>query len=98
MLPVLTPEQMAACDRAAIEAGNPEGVLIERAAGAVARAARSMLGGVYGRRAVVVCGKGSNGQDGRVAAAILRRWGVGVDGLALADGIDRAAFERSVAR
>ena len=34
-----------------------------------------LLGGAYGRRVVVVAGKGNNGADGRVAAARLRRRG-----------------------
>jgi ADP-dependent NAD(P)H-hydrate dehydratase / NAD(P)H-hydrate epimerase len=58
--------------------GIDESVLIGRAGSAVAWVARSMLGGVYGRRAVVLAGPGNNGADGRVAATILRRWGVGV--------------------
>jgi NAD(P)H-hydrate epimerase len=37
-----------------------------------------MLGGAYGRRVVVVAGKGSNGADGRVAAAVLERRGARV--------------------
>jgi NAD(P)H-hydrate epimerase len=35
-----------------------------------------MLGGGYGRRVVVLAGKGNNGADGHAAAAILRRRGV----------------------
>jgi NAD(P)H-hydrate epimerase len=38
-----------------------------------------MLGGGYGRRVVVVAGKGNNGNDGREAATHLRRRGVRVD-------------------
>lgn len=76
MIPVLTPEEMRAVDRAAPE---PEEVLVERAGAAVARAALSMLGGAYGRRVVVVAGKGNNGADGRVAAERLRRRGVRVE-------------------
>ena len=34
-----------------------------------------MLGGTYGRRVVVVCGKGNNGADGRVAARRAARLG-----------------------
>ena len=41
---------------------------MERAGRAVAWAVRRRLDGVYGRRAVVVCGKGNNGGDGLVAA------------------------------
>ena len=66
---------MRAVDRAAPE---PEEVLVERAGSAVARAALSMLGGAYGRRVVIVAGKGNNGADGRVAATLLRRRGVRV--------------------
>ena len=51
---------------------------MERAGRAVARAAADVMGGAYGRRAVVVCGKGNNGGDGFVAARHLARWGVRV--------------------
>lgn len=73
MLPVLTPQEMAAVDAAAPE---PVEVLITRAGGAVARAAVRMLGGTYGRRVVVVAGRGNNGNDGRDAARRLARRGV----------------------
>lgn len=75
MIPVVTPEEMAAIDRAAPE---PVEVLIGRAGGAVARAALRMLGGSYGRRVVVLAGKGNNGNDGREAARRLRARGVRV--------------------
>jgi NAD(P)H-hydrate epimerase len=75
MIPVLTPEEMAAVDATAPE---PVEVLIERAGAAVAREALDLLGGAYGRRVVVVAGKGNNGNDGRVAAVRLRRRGVRV--------------------
>ena len=75
MIPVLTPEEMKAVDAAATEAVE---ALVTRAGAAVARAALRLLGGGYGRRVVVVAGKGSNGADGRVAAASLRRRGVRV--------------------
>ncbi|MGH9074635.1 MAG: NAD(P)H-hydrate dehydratase, partial [Acidimicrobiales bacterium] len=39
---------------------------------------RRRLGRTYGRRVVVVAGPGHNGDDGRVAAALLQRWGVRV--------------------
>ena len=78
MLTVLTPSQMAAVDAAAAE---PVEVLIGRAAGAVARAAVDLMGGTYGRRVVVVAGPGHNGEDGRVAAALLARRGVRVTGV-----------------
>ena len=76
MIPVVTPEEMGAIDAAAPE---PVEVLIGRAGSAVARAAVRMLGGTYGRRVVVIAGKGNNGNDGRDAARRLRRRGVRVE-------------------
>ncbi len=75
MLPVLTPDEMAAVDGAAPE---PVEVLVGRAGAAVAHAALDLLGGAYGRRVVVVAGKGNNGNDGRDAARRLERRGVRV--------------------
>jgi NAD(P)H-hydrate epimerase len=85
MIPVLTPEEMAAVDAAAPE---PVEVLIERAGAGVAREALDLLDGAYGRRVVVVAGKGNNGNDGRAAAARLRRRGVRV---AVVDAADAPA-------
>lgn len=96
--PVLTPAEMAEADRAAIAAGTPESVLVERAGRAVVRHAVRMLGGTYGRRVVVVCGKGNNGADGLVAARVLRGHGIGVDVFELASGFDHAALRRALAR
>src|ERR687884_1214691 len=79
MRPILTPAEMAARDSAAIAGGVSEATLVERAGGAVARSARRLLGGTYGRRVVIVCGKGNNGADGRVAGRRLVGWGVRVD-------------------
>ena len=73
MIPIITPEQMAAIDAAAPE---PVEVLIERAGAAVARVAVDVMGGCYGRRMVVLAGPGNNGADGRAAAHRLRRAGV----------------------
>jgi NAD(P)H-hydrate epimerase len=89
---------MGEADRRAIAAGTAEEVLVERAGAAVARHALRMLGGCYGRRAVVVHGKGNNGADGVVAARRLRARGVGVDVFALADGIAATALQRALAR
>ena len=98
MKPVLTPAEMAAADQRAIAAGTPEAVLVERAGRAVARHALEMLGGSYGRRVVVVCGKGNNGADGRVGVRVLRSGGTGVDELLLEDGFDVAVLRRALAR
>jgi NAD(P)H-hydrate epimerase len=75
MKPVLTVEEMAAVDR---DAAEPVEVLVHRAGGAVALAAKRLMGGTYGRRVVVVAGKGNNGADGRDAAERLRRAGARV--------------------
>jgi len=75
VIPIVTPTEMAAIDAAAPE---PVEVLIERAGSAVARLAREMLGGTYGRTVNVIVGKGNNGNDGRVAADRLRDRGVRV--------------------
>jgi NAD(P)H-hydrate epimerase len=86
VIPIVTPEEMAAVDAAAPE---PVEVLIDRAGAAVARAALEMLGGAYGRRVVVVAGKGNNGADGRAAATRLARRGVRVSVIATTDAPER---------
>ncbi|MBI4260469.1 MAG: NAD(P)H-hydrate dehydratase [Actinobacteria bacterium] len=85
MRPVLTPAQCAALDRESRARGVPVDALMERAGRAVAVAAARLAGGTYGRRAVVVCGKGNNGGDGLVAARYLSRWGIRVTALLLAE-------------
>jgi NAD(P)H-hydrate repair Nnr-like enzyme with NAD(P)H-hydrate epimerase domain len=98
VLPVVTPEEMAAADAATIAAGIPQAVLMERAGRAVARATLRKLGGSYGRHVVVVCGKGNNGGDGLVAARALRRAGVRVAVFAVAAGLDRVDAQRAFDR
>src|SRR2546422_4686292 len=66
---------MAAADQATIAAGTPSLVLMERAGWAVAKAVVRAGGGTYGRRVLVVCGKGNNAGDGLVAARLLAAWG-----------------------
>ena len=85
MIPVVTPDEMRVIDAAATE---PVEVLIGRAGAAVARAAVRMMGGTYGRRVVVIAGKGNNGADGRVAAERLRKRGVQVTVLDAAEPHD----------
>jgi NAD(P)H-hydrate epimerase len=80
--PVLTPEEMAEVDKAAPE---PVQVLVRRAGTAVARQARALMGGAYGRRVTVVAGRGNNGADGRVAAELLAGMGAGTDVIEAAD-------------
>jgi hydroxyethylthiazole kinase-like uncharacterized protein yjeF len=69
---ILTVEQMAQADRAAIADGTPGVELMERAGRAVADTVASR----YAPRPVVVlAGQGGNGGDGYVAARWLREWG-----------------------
>jgi hydroxyethylthiazole kinase-like uncharacterized protein yjeF len=79
--PVLTIAQMQTVDARAL-ATTPIEQLVERAGTAVARAALDLMGGAYGRRTVLICGRGNNGADGRVAARLLARRGVHVTLLA----------------
>ncbi len=67
MQPVLTIAEMQAVDARALESA-PIDELVARAGTAVALEAIALMGGAYGRRVVLVCGKGNNGADGRVAA------------------------------
>ena len=95
---LVTPEAMGEADRRTVAAGTPVAVLMTRAGRAVAWEVRNVLGGCYGRRAVVVCGNGNNGGDGLVTADALRAWGVRVAVFEIAPGVDRAAFDRELAR
>ena len=89
MKPVLTVEQMRAVDAEALAAGLSEELLVERAGTAVAVGALRLMGGAYGRRVVVVAGKGNNGADGRVAADRLARRGARVTVLSAAEAPER---------
>ena len=77
MRAVLTRDEMRAADAAALATVSHE-TLVDRAGTAAGHAALRLLGGAYGRRVVVVVGKGSNGADGRVAASFLARRGARV--------------------
>jgi len=89
---------MAEADRRTIAAGTPVQTLMDRAGRAVAWEIRRRLDGVYGRRAVVVCGKGNNGGDGLVTAAVLTGWGVAVDVVELATPPPADTVARALAR
>jgi len=66
---------MRNADAAALAVVSDSGVFIRRAGHAVARAAKQMMSGAYGRRVALVAGPGNNGNDGRVAAEWLASWG-----------------------
>ena len=85
---------MARADAAAIDAGTPAEVLMDRAGRAVARAVIEVAGGRYGRHVIVVCGRGSNGGDGFAAARALTREGLRVTCLSVADPADSRGAAR----
>lgn len=78
MIPVLTPQQMRDADAVALSGVRDPQVFIRRAGHAVAHTAKTMMGGAYGKRVVVVAGPGNNGNDGRVAGEWLSQWGAHV--------------------
>jgi ADP-dependent NAD(P)H-hydrate dehydratase / NAD(P)H-hydrate epimerase len=71
-LEILTVAEMTASDRAAITAGTPGSVLMERAGGRVADAICARW---TPRRVVILCGPGNNGGDGYVVARRLAEAG-----------------------
>lgn len=66
---------MRAADAAALDVVEDAHLFIRRAGYATAVVAKKMMHGAYGRRVVLVAGKGHNGDDGRVAASWLTEWG-----------------------
>jgi hydroxyethylthiazole kinase-like uncharacterized protein yjeF len=80
-LPLLTPDEMAAVDRAAIAGGASGFSLMQSAGAAVARALRRRFRPC---QTVVLAGPGNNGGDGYVVARLLERegWPVSVAALA----------------
>lgn len=94
MIPVLTAAETRELDRRTEERGVSIERLMERAGDGVARAARDVAGGVYGRRVVAVCGKGNNGGDALVAARLLAGWGMRAAVVLLADPDDLSDLAR----
>ena len=96
---LLTTAEMAAADRAAIEAGTPGIELMEAAGAAVAREIRLRW---RPRPAAILCGPGNNGGDGFVVGRLLVEAGWPVSVLHAPQperlrGDARTAFERWVA-
>lgn len=75
---VVTSEQMREIEQRAAAIGLPSEVLMEKAGLAVAREVKGWLGGVAGRRILVLVGPGNNGGDGLVTARHLHDWGADV--------------------
>ena len=80
LLELLTPEEMARADQAALASGIPGPALMQAAGAAVARAVRARFRPC---RTLVLAGPGNNGGDGYVAARLLERagWPVAVAAL-----------------
>jgi hydroxyethylthiazole kinase-like uncharacterized protein yjeF len=93
--PVLSVAEMKQVDAAALE-HVAQSTLVERAGTAAAVGALRLMGGAYGRRVVVVAGKGNNGADGRVAAARLARRGARVELFDAATAPERIGLARAV--
>jgi len=83
--PILSPAESAALDRETQARGITASSLMDNAGRAMARAAATATGGLYGRRAVAVCGKGNNGGDGLVAARYLAQFGMHATAVLLED-------------
>lgn len=80
-IPLLTAQQMRACDQYAIEKREiPSQILMERAAHAVVEAIQERHNGALrdGKRVVVLCGSGNNGGDGFAVARFLAQDGAAV--------------------
>lgn len=75
---LLTPEEMARCDRAAMER-TPSRTLMERAAHACADAVSAMLSRNGNDRVFVLAGTGNNGGDGIACARFLCEAGIPAD-------------------
>lgn len=91
MKPILSPAEAATLDRETQARGIPAEALMEAAGREVADGALRLLGGAYGRRAVVLCGKGNNGGDGLVAARHLDAGGVRTTVVMLQDDVREPA-------
>lgn len=77
MAELYTPAQVARLDQAAIQAGVPGEVLMERAGRRLWQEIRRRW--PRARRLVAVCGGGNNGGDGYVVARLARRAGLAVE-------------------
>jgi hydroxyethylthiazole kinase-like uncharacterized protein yjeF len=86
-----TVEQVRAAE-AALMARLPHGALMQRAAAGLAAAIADFLGGVYGRRVVLLVGSGDNGGDALHAGALLARRGASVEAWLLGDRAHQAGL------
>ena len=88
MRPILTAAQMRSAEQAAIDAGTPVDLLMERAGSALAEAAVRFAGELP---TLILCGPGNNGGDGYVAARHLADRGIPVRVAAMAEPVTDVA-------
>lgn len=81
-----TVEQVRAAE-SRLMAQLPEGALMQRAATGLAHAVAELLGGVYGRRVLLLVGSGDNGGDALFAGATLARRGARVEAWQLGEEV-----------
>ena len=75
---IVTPAEMARLERGTTAFGLSTDDLMEQAGLAIAQEIRRAVGGVAGKRVLMLVGPGNNGGDGLVAARHLARWGASV--------------------
>ena len=75
---VVTAEQMRNIDRSAANIGLTTEALMENAGRSLAEETKKLIGGVIGKRVLVIVGPGNNGGDGLVAGRYLDDWGAEV--------------------
>ncbi|GFP32460.1 hypothetical protein HKBW3S42_00764 [Candidatus Hakubella thermalkaliphila] len=75
---VLTGRDAEAIDHQTIEGGVPSLVLMERAGAGLVRVMERKFKPLYGKKALIICGRGNNGGDGLVIARHLFLQGVQV--------------------
>ena len=75
---VLTGRDAEAVDRQTIEGGVPSLVLMERAGAGLVQVMERKFKPLYGKKALIICGRGNNGGDGLVIARHLFLRGVQV--------------------
>ncbi|MCX6398018.1 MAG: bifunctional hydroxymethylpyrimidine kinase/phosphomethylpyrimidine kinase [Propionibacteriales bacterium] len=86
-----TVDQVRAAE-AVVLAQVPDGALMQRAAAGLTVVVADLLGGVYGRRVLLLVGPGHNGGDALYAGAMLARRGASVEAILLADEVHPAAL------
>lgn len=86
-----TVDQVRAAEGALL-AVLPEGALMQRAAAGLAVAIADLLGGVYGRRVLLLVGSGDNGGDALYAGAMLARRGAAVEAILLSPTVHAAGL------